>query len=46
VLEVFYGFKAAGWLTIQPDFQWFSNPGGNSQEEDLYIGSLRGVVVF
>lgn len=46
VLEVFYGFKAAGWLTIQPDFQWFSNPGGNSQEDDVYVGSLRGVVVF
>ncbi len=46
VLEVFYGFKAAGWLTLQPDFQWFVHPGGVSSEDDLFIGSLRGVVLF
>ena len=46
VLEIFYGFKAAGWLTIQPDFQWFVHPGGISTEDDLFIGSLRGVVLF
>ncbi|MBA3700718.1 MAG: carbohydrate porin [Planctomycetes bacterium] len=46
VLEIFYGFKAAGWLTIQPDFQWFVHPGGISSEDDLFIGSLRGVVLF
>jgi carbohydrate-selective porin OprB len=46
VLELFYGFKAAGWLTVQPDFQWFVNPGGDSQRDDLFIGSLRGEVIF
>jgi porin len=46
VLEVFYGFKAAGWLTLQPDFQWFVHPGGVSSEDDLFIGSVRGVVLF
>jgi len=46
VLEIFYGFKAAGWLTLQPDFQWFVHPGGISTEGDLFIGSLRGVVLF
>jgi porin len=46
VLEIFYGFKAAGWLTIQPDFQWFVHPGGVSTEDDLFVGSLRGVVLF
>ncbi len=46
VLEVFYGFKAAGWLTLQPDFQWFVNPGGQEARPDLYVGSLRGVAIF
>lgn len=46
VLEVFYGFQAAGWLTIQPDVQWFVHPGGDSGRADLFVGSLRGVVVF
>jgi porin len=46
VLEVFYGFQAAGWLTIQPDVQWFVHPGGRSDRDDLVVGSLRGVVVF
>lgn len=46
VLEIFYSFQAAGWLTLQPDFQWFVHPGGLSSEDDLFIGSLRGVVVF
>lgn len=46
VLELFYAFKAAGWLTLQPDFQWFTHPGGDSQRDDLFIGSLRGEVIF
>jgi porin len=46
VLELFYGFKAAGWLTVQPDFQWFVHPGGDSGRSDLYVGSLRGEVIF
>jgi porin len=46
VLEVFYGFQAAGWFTIQPDVQWFVHPGGDGSRDDLFVGSLRGVVVF
>jgi porin len=46
VLEVFYGFQAAGWFTIQPDLQWFVHPGGDDSRDDLIVGSLRGVVVF
>jgi porin len=46
VLEVFYSFSAAGWLQLQPDFQWFVHPGGNGDRVDLYVGSLRGVVTF
>jgi len=46
VLEIFYGFKAAGWLMLQPDFQWFVHPGGDSERTDLYVGSLRGEVIF
>lgn len=46
VLELFYGFQAAGWLTIQPDVQWFVHPGGDGSRDDLFVGSLRGVVIF
>jgi porin len=46
VLELFYAFEAAGWLTLQPDIQWFVHPGGRSDRSDFIVGSLRGVVVF
>ena len=46
VLEIFYSFKAAGWFTLQPDVQWFTHPGGDSARAELFVGSLRGVVVF
>jgi carbohydrate-selective porin OprB len=46
VLEIFYSFRAAGWLTLQPDVQWFTHPGGTASATDVYAASLRGVLVF
>ena len=46
VLELFYTFTAAGWLLIQPDLQWFTHPGGESNRSDLFVGSLRGTLIF
>jgi porin len=46
VVEFFYAFRAAGWLTIQPDLQWFVHPGGQGGVNDVYVGSLRGTLIF
>jgi carbohydrate-selective porin OprB len=46
VFELYYTFTAAGWLLIQPDLQWFTHPGGDSIRPDLFVGSLRGTLVF
>lgn len=46
VLELFYTFTAAGWLLIQPDLQWFTHPGGDSNRSDLFFGRLRGTLIF
>ncbi len=44
--EFYYAFRATGWLTLQPDLQWFVHPGGKSNVSDIYVASLRGIVIF
>ncbi len=46
MLEAFYAFRAAGWLTLQPDIQWFIHPGGQGGASDIYAGSIRGTLTF
>jgi porin len=46
MLEIYYSFRAAGWLALQPDFQWFVHPGGQATTNDLYVASIRGTVTF
>jgi porin len=46
MLELFYSCRLAGWFTLQPDVQWFVHPGGNAGAGDVFVGSLRGMLVL
>ena len=46
VLEAFYTIQLAKWWTLQPDFQWVFNPGGNSSSSDAIILGVRTSLVF
>jgi porin len=44
--ELYYRIQALPWLTITPDVQFISNPGGLTTVEDTVVFALRGRVTF
>ena len=46
VLEVFYNAQVTKWWTIQPDFQWIFDPGGNTGAPDAVVIGVRTSIVF
>lgn len=44
--EVFYRVQVAPWCTVQPDVQFFVNPGGVSGISDTWLATLRVVIDF
>jgi porin len=46
VLEATYKIQLAPWWTLQPDFQYIFNPGGEEGSHDATIVGLRATVVF
>lgn len=46
VLEVYYAWKAAGWLTITPSVQYVTNPGGAGESKDAVVAGVRTLITF
>lgn len=44
--ELFYKLQLAPWLSVQPDVQYFVNPGATSGADDAWLVSLRVFVSF
>ncbi|NWA28543.1 carbohydrate porin [Pseudomonas gingeri] len=44
--EVFYRFNLAPWLYVQPGIQYWHQPGGVSQTDDVVIAELRTGILF
>ena len=42
VLEWFYRIQAVGWMTVQPDVQYFIHPGGDGRNA-LVVGARTAV---
>ena len=45
-IEVNYKAQLTPWLSVQPDFQVFFHPGGQSSRETTFLLGVRGNVVF
>jgi porin len=43
--ELFYKYQATGWMTIKPDIQYITNPGGAGLDDALAIG-VRWEIIF
>jgi carbohydrate-selective porin OprB len=41
-----YKAQLTPWLSVQPDFQVFFHPGGQSSRETTFLLGVRGNVVF
>lgn len=46
VYELYYAVAVTPWLTITPDMQVITNPGGNNDARDAWVGGLRIKLVF
>ncbi len=46
VYELYYAIKVAPWCVISPDLQVITNPGGNKDARDAFIGGVRVKIVF
>ena len=46
VYELYYAYHATPWLVISPDFQVVTNPGGDKDDRDTFIGGLRMRIIF
>ncbi len=46
VMELTYEFVLEPWLSIQPDLQWFLNPGLNPNFEDVLFLGLRFEIIL
>ena len=46
VLELYYAIKVTPWLTITPDFQVITNPGGDTDARDALVGAVRVKIAF
>jgi porin len=45
-VELYYKLQLFGSVSITPDVQWISNPGGNPTVRDAWLGTLSVVVSF
>ncbi len=45
-LEAYYKIQVTPFVSVQPDLQFFVNPGGDATVDDAWVGSLRLVVSF
>jgi|CZKI01.1.fsa_nt_gi high affinity Mn2+ porin len=46
ILEAYYGWQTAKWLSVSPDFQWVTHPGYNRDRGPVAIYALRAHVDF
>jgi porin len=46
VYEAYYAIKLTPWCVITPDIQVITNPGGNQNARDSFIGGLRVKITF
>jgi porin len=46
VYELYYSIMVTPWLTITPDVQVITNPGGRNDARDALVGGLRIKLVF
>lgn len=44
--ELYYRFRAAGWLDIQPALQYWHRPGTLKETQDAWVAGLKTVVTF
>lgn len=44
--ELYYRFRPASWLDLQPGIQFWHRPGGLSETQDAWIGELKVSVTF
>ena len=44
--ELYYRIKAASWLQIQPDLQYWHRPGGLKTTQDAWVTGLKTTVTF
>ena len=44
--ELYYAIQALPWLTITPDLQYISNPGGGRDGRDALVAGIRVRMVF
>ncbi|EKT58288.1 carbohydrate porin [Providencia sneebia] len=44
--ELYYRFKLASWFELQPDLQYWHQPGGVEQTSDAWVLGLKSVVTF
>ncbi|MFH1369674.1 MAG: carbohydrate porin [Planctomycetota bacterium] len=44
--EIYYSVQIAPWLAISPDFQYVTNPGGDSTIDDAVVLGLRMQMTF
>lgn len=46
VIEATYRFQVATWGTIQPDFQYFINPGAEHGSRNAFVSGVRTAITF
>lgn len=44
-IELFYTYQLFGWMTIRPDIQYITNPGGAGNKDALALG-VRWEIIF
>ena len=44
--ELYYRIRATSWLELQPDIQYWHNPGGAGSTPDAWVAGLKTVVSF
>ena len=45
-IEFTYRAVLTAWLSLQPDFQYVINPGGDPTLDDAFVIGLRGILSF
>lgn len=45
VVELLYRVQVSGWLTVSPDLQWVSRPGGD-RDRMAFVAGLRVATLF
>lgn len=46
VYELFYSIEVTPWLTVTPDVQVITNPGGTKDDRDAIVGGIRAMIEF